>query len=164
MDLDSAAYNQALTAARLRLGVVFDEGAHPRGLHGEFRAKHPDWLPKGAKLTHTVVPHPEWGDEGVTQHQYRVTQGGKQIAMLDVNTEPGLTVVESVEVDKVHQRKGVARGLFAKAREDLGEIKHSEWQTGEGHAWSKAVGGARSGDPSTWTTDLPTGRVIGPLE
>lgn len=47
-------------------------------------------------------------------------------------------VISAVRVPKAHQRKGVAGAMLDLARENYGEVRHSQVLSDEGAAWRKA--------------------------
>jgi hypothetical protein len=68
----------------------------------------------------------------------------------------GHGVVENVQVNKDHQRKGVATGMWRHANElaDQGLVprpKHSDVRTAEGDAWAKTVGGELPQNHRIWS-------------
>lgn len=77
-------------------------------------------------------------------HIISANTGGKDIGYFHWNAGHG--EIEDVDVDKEHQRKGVATAMYSKAvdtSKQLGfyEPVHSNLRTPSGDAWAKSVGG-----------------------
>lgn len=84
-------------------------------------------------------------DTGASKYDHLVEahHGGERVGYLHWQGTTGRVV--NVDVDDVHQRKGVATAMWNHANSLPGVRKpqHSPHRTPKGDAWSKSVGGRR---------------------
>lgn len=110
---DGEAWSEKVGAKRGPNGMVITTHSYPWG-EVIYEAWHPD---------HASVDTPE-GEIGY-------------LALM--HHEDGYYTIDQIIVNSQWRRRGVASALLARARRDLGDVRHSRDLTPDGRAWSRAV-------------------------